>query len=316
MRIALATCRNLPAWERDDRPLHAALRGLGVDVRLPAWDDAAFDFGACDACLIRTTWDYVERRGEFVAWAERVGAACPLFNRPEIVRWNTDKTYLRELEARGVAIVPTVWLERGAEPDIGRLLADRGWTRGFLKPVFGSTARETLRFDARGEGLAQAQRHADRLLRREALMLQPYYDTVETWGEGSVIFVAGRMTHAVRKVPRGGDYRVQDDFGACDEPYAPSAAEQAWAHDVLERAPHGLLYARVDLLRDEQGAPRLTELELVEPSLFFRHAPHAAEGLAEALCRAVRAGAPPAARTGAGAARPPDATRAASGPTA
>jgi hypothetical protein len=290
MRIALATCRSLPEWEKDDLPLHCALERLGVEVAQPAWDDPRFDWAGVDAGLIRTTWDYMERREEYVAWAERVAEVTPLFNPAAVVRWNTEKGYLRELERAGVPVAPTVWLERGAAVDVAALMAERGWRRGFIKPVVGATARETLRFAADRDGLDAAQAHLERTLRREAMMLQPYLGRVETEGELSAIFVDGELTHAVRKVPVPGDYRVQDDFGASDAPLELAAGERALAELAVGRVAalgvaDSLLYARADFLRDDRGELVLTELELVEPSLFFRHRPRAAERLAAALVR-------------------------------
>jgi glutathione synthase/RimK-type ligase-like ATP-grasp enzyme len=259
----------------DDHPLHAALAARGIDARQAVWDDARVDWAAFDAVLIRTTWDYQEKREAFVAWAE--GLPVPLHNPAGIVRWNTHKSYLRDLEAQGVPIVPTEWLSRGTTPDIAALCSRLGWPRAFLKPCVGATARETLRFDARDPA---AQRHADRLLAREDLMLQPYLERVETEGELSAIFINGEMTHGVRKVPVQGDYRVQDDFGATD--YAIDFPDPALAHRTVGAIPRRLLYARADFLIAEDGL-RLTELELVEPSLFFRHGRHAADRLAEAI---------------------------------
>ncbi len=278
MRLAIATCSSLPAWEVDDRPFHADLVERGVAFEQIVWDRPDARWDAFDACLIRTTWDYQERRDDFVAWAERVPR---LWNPAPVVRWNTHKSYLRELESKGVRIVPTVWLDRGTRADVRLLLR---WPRGFVKPCVGSTARETLRFD----DPAVAQRHVDRLLPREDLMLQPYLARVESDGEFSAIFIDGEMTHAVRKIPVAGDYRVQDDFGAKDEPWRPTAEEQVLARRVVEAAPPDLLYARVDFLRDDGGALCVTELELVEPSLFFRHGRHAATKLADAVVKRLR----------------------------
>lgn len=289
MRVALATCSGLPSWEVDDRPLHAALAARGATVELEPWDDPGFAWRSCDACLIRTTWDYELRRDRFVAWAFRVAAETRLFNPPEIVRWNTDKRYLRELEARGVPVIPTVWLPAGGRCDLAALLAERGWSRGFLKPVVGSTARASLRFDVDDPGLAAAGRHLERTLAEEPMMLQPYLESVESEGELSVIFIDGEPSHAVRKVPVPGDWRVQDDFGASDEPIALDGRLLAVARQALAAVEPDLLYARVDLLQDAAGELRVTELELVEPSLFFRHRPEAADLLAAALLRRIAA---------------------------
>lgn len=297
MRIALATCSDLPDWEVDDRPLAAALAARGAEVVHAVWDDPEVDWPSFDACLIRTTWDYMEKREAYLRWAERVAKATRLFNPAAVVRWNTDKSYLGDLTAWGVPVVPTLWLPRGARVEIRGLLADRAWSAGFLKPTVGATSRETLRFATDEEGLASAQIHLDRLLPQEGMMLQPYLERVERDGELSAVFIDGAFSHAVRKIPPAGDYRVQDDFGARDEPVRLESHELALAAAVVaavegwpelgQPGPEAerLLYARTDFLRDDAGRLRLTELELVEPSLFFRHAPQAAELLADALCR-------------------------------
>jgi glutathione synthase/RimK-type ligase-like ATP-grasp enzyme len=273
--LALATCASLPAWEVDDRPFHEALAARGIEARQVVWNDDAIAWAAFDAVLIRTTWDYQEKRDAFVAWAERL--PVPLHNPADVVRWNTHKSYLRDLEARGVPIVPTAWLARGTAPDIASVCKGRGWRRAFVKPCVGATARETLRFDA---GDPAAQRHVDRLLANEDLMLQPYLSRVETEGELSAIFIDGDLTHSVRKVPVSGDYRVQDDFGASD--YAIDFPDVALARRTIDALGRKLLYARADFLIADEGL-LLTELELVEPSLFFRHGRHAADRLALAL---------------------------------
>lgn len=280
MKLALATCSTVPDWEVDDRPFHEALAAHGVDARERVWDDPDVDWTDFDAVLIRTTWDYQEKRDAFVAWAERL--TVPLFNPPGIVRWNTHKSYLRDLEAKGIPIVPTEWLDRGTSPDIASCCQRRGWRRAFLKPCVGATARETLRFDAGDTG---AEQHGRRLLANEDMMLQPYLSRVERDGELSAIFIDGEHTHSVRKVPVPGDYRVQDDFGAKD--YSVEFPDAALARRTIDAVGRHLLYARADFLIDDDDGLRLTELELVEPSLFFRHGRHAAERLAEAIASMV-----------------------------
>lgn len=287
MKIALATCRDLPDWEVDDAPLHAALRALGVDLSQPAWDAPGLDWSSFDAVLIRTTWDYWHRRDAFVAWAEQVGAATRLHNPARVIRWNTDKRYLSELEQAGVPIAPTVWLPRGSAAELGALMAERQWATAFIKPTVGASASDTFRVTA--GTLEAAQAHLDALLRRHDVMVQPYLSRVETDGEFSAIFIDGALTHAVQKIPVPGDYRVQDDHGASDRPYTLAAPEEALARQALAAATSllelssPLLYARIDFLWGDRGEVYLNEAELVEPSLFFRHGPGAADALAAAL---------------------------------
>lgn len=293
MLLALATRSNLPDWEVDDRHLHAALDGLGLPFERPVWDDPAVDWARYDAVLLRTPWDYQDKLPAFMAWVRRVTDVTRLFNPAPVVAWNVHKHYLRDLERHGVPIAPTVWLDRGMRADVAAIVRARGWSAGFLKPCVGATARETLRFRADAGGLADAQQHVDRLLPHEDLILQPYLRSVETRGEWSAVFFDGRLSHCVRKVPVPGDYRVQDDYGASDGPYAPSAAELDLAHravavlsDPRGPCPAGgvpLLYGRTDFLWQDDGSCVLTELEVVEPSLFFRHRPEAGLDLARAL---------------------------------
>lgn len=296
MKIALATCSNLPGWEVDDEPLHRALRERGAEFCLEVWDDPNVDWGVYDACLIRTTWDYMEKQEEFVAWARRVGQNTLFFNPPEVIEWNTHKSYLKELEAKGVPIAPTVWLQARSTVDVPEVMAKHGWGRGFIKPMVGATARETLRFESDAAGLSAAEAHLSRTLAVEDMMLQPYLHHVETRGELSGIFFDGVLSHSVQKVPVNGDYRVQDDFGAKDFPVAMDSEQLALAERIVAAATdclpclngQPLLYARVDFLWDNEGDLCVTELELVEPSLFFRHDPEAAGRLADALIKRIK----------------------------
>ena len=274
MKIALATQAELQDWEVDDEPLHKALRSRCTLSR-PVWDDLDVDWSAYAAVLIRTTWDYNARRDAFRLWTQRVPR---LFNPAEVVRWNLDKSYLAELEERGVPVAPTIWCRESV--DVAAAMAERGWERAFLKPTNGATARKTLRFHDPAEG----QAFLDRCLSEgEVMMLQPYLAEVETSGELSAIFFDGRISHAVRKLPVAGDYRVQDDFGAADFRVDLRTEERALFEDIHARLPFpDLLYARIDLLESSAGLV-VTEVELIEPSLFFRHAPESAEVLADAL---------------------------------
>ena len=294
MRLALATCSNLPDWEVDDVPFHQAIVDAGIDMARPVWDDPNVDWKAFDAVLIRTTWDYQEKQVAFNAWARRVSEDTHLVNPVDVVVWNTAKTYLRDLEAVGAPLTPTQWLDKGTTVDIAHLMKDLGWERGFLKPVVGATARETLPFDLSEEGLGKAQAHLDRLLPQESMMLQPFLDSVLKEGEYSAIFFGGEFSHGVQKIPVPGDYRVQDDFGATDKPHVFSeqdfetvkTIEASLLRLVQERFDGvALTYARVDMIRDAQGKLRLNELELVEPSLFFRHDADSPKRLVEVLKR-------------------------------
>ena len=287
MRIALVTARAGPPWKDDvDAPLVAALAARDVEVVQPAWDDPDAAWGSVDVAVVRTTWDYVARRDEFVNWAQRTGEVTAVWNPPEVLRWNTHKSYLLELEERGTPVVPTAWLGRGDEIDLGSLLASRGWAGGVVKPAIGAGGEGIVRVDGGDEvGLRGAQEAMERLLAAGDALVQPYLASVEIRGELSVVVIDGTPSHALRRTPAPGEYRVQGSFGGrvVREELDPElAALAAW---IVEATGVELLHARVDLLEDELSTPQLSELELTEPDLFLTTAPEGAEALADAIVR-------------------------------
>ena len=281
MKIALATCAELPGWEVDDQPLIESLQSKGATVAFPIWNDAHVDWEQFDITVIRTTWDYHLKKNEFVAWCNSVPR---LFNNAAIVSWNTHKSYLRELSKKGVAIAPTVWIETGEKIDAARTMEQFKTDRGFIKPQVGACASDTLRFTL--DNVKEAQAFLDSQLHQD-MMMQPYIASVETEGELSAIFIDGTLSHGVQKIPVAGDYRVQDDFGASDMPYTFTKSEVREMNKTLLAVPDNasLLYARFDYLRSDEGTLLLNELELVEPSLFFRHSEESASLLADAIIK-------------------------------
>jgi glutathione synthase/RimK-type ligase-like ATP-grasp enzyme len=301
VRIALVTGSDGPSFMHEvDLPLVDALEARGVEVDRPVWHDPAVDWAAFDLALVRTTWDYPARRDEFVAWAHRAGTATVLHNPPEVLRWNTHKSYLLELEERGAPVVPTAWLGRGDRVALGELLTVRGWARAVLKPAVASGSDGLLRvttLPSRGSGseviegageadLGTAQAHLDELLQAGDVLVQPFLESVETRGELSVIVVDGRVSHAVRKTPPTGEYRIQEQFGGRYVVETVDAQVAALAEWIVEATGTALLVARVDLLEDASGTPQLAELEATEPDLYLNVVPEAADRLAAALVAA------------------------------
>jgi hypothetical protein len=284
----VVTRHGLPDWEVDDRPFHAALTARGIVWDHVPWDHPTYDWSVVDVALLRTPWDYQARLPEFLAWLRRAASLTRVEHDVDVVTWNSRKTYLRDLADARVPVAPTRWWSPGDDVDLGPLLRAAGWTRAFLKPVVGASASDTLRFAVDAEGLAAAAAHLTAV--NAPMIVQPYLATVETLGEWSAIVIDGQLTHGVRKVPVPGDYRVQDDYGAKDEPLAPTPELVALTTLALEaaaarlRRTTPLLYARVDVLHHD-GRLVLNELEVIEPSLFFRHGAHAAEALVDALVR-------------------------------
>lgn len=281
---------DMPAGTDEDQPvLDAALRALGLDVAVWAWDDAGAAWDEADLVVIRSTWDYAPRRAEFCRWAEEVGRRTPLHNPPEVVRWNTDKHYLAELAAAGVPVTPTVWLEPGDDvrlPEAEEVV---------VKPAISAGARDTTRHRRGGGDQAAVDAAADLLAEGRSVMVQPYLGAVDTEGETGLVFVDGAFQHAFRK-----HALLAPDAGATDELFAPERIEAVTAGprerevaaSVLEAMPFAagsMLYARVDLAPGPTGEPVLMELELVEPALFFAECEAPADGLAGAVEARLRA---------------------------
>jgi glutathione synthase/RimK-type ligase-like ATP-grasp enzyme len=273
LRIALATSADLPDLFTDDDPLRAALLARGA-VPVPAvWDDPEQDWAAYDLVVVRSTWDYHEWRDAFVAWARSVPR---LLNPPSIVEWNTDKTYLRGLAEAGLPVVPTAWVT-DATP-LRAVLEDNGWHDVVVKPAVSAGARNTLHCNASdlGEGEALLRK----IVAQGVAMVQPYLTSVEDYGERSLLYVEGAFGHAVRRNPAlsmDGDERYDARL------VTPTGEELALASAVLAAVGEPLLYARVDVVRDDAGTPLLIELEVTEPQLFLRFSNETAARLADAI---------------------------------
>jgi glutathione synthase/RimK-type ligase-like ATP-grasp enzyme len=275
-RIAIATCAHYDREMVDDELLAAALRKRGCEAQPVAWDDPDADWSSFDLCLVRSTWDYHEKHREFLAWAQQVEAAAGLQNPLDLVTWNIDKTYLRELAEAGVSTVPTVWVDRGSDAGLEAVLAKRGWDEAIVKPVVDLGARNLHRVRA-GEN-SPALRLT---LERSGAMVQPFLPSLEAEGELSLIYVDGKLTHAVRKRAAAGDFRVQSIWGGSVERAEPEAVEVDLAERALSHLDEPPLYARIDIVEGLEG-PCLIELELIEPNLYLTYHPPAADALAEA----------------------------------
>jgi hypothetical protein len=268
--VIFAGCARLPEGDGDERGTLTALAAAGVAVRWAVWGDPDVDFAAAGLVVLRTTWDYSQQRHAFLDWC----ATVPRLRNPlEVVRWNTDKAYLLDLAAGGIPIVPTRLVAPGERPR---------WpnTEFVLKPAVGAGSLGAARFMPK-----EADRAAEHLARLHAggqrVLLQPYQARVDAEGETALVFLGGRYSHSFtkaamlgRSVDGSGLFVTEELATAEPEPGLRAVAEQALdvaAHRL--RVPrHALLYARVDLVRGDDGAPALLELELTEPSLGMRQA--------------------------------------------
>jgi hypothetical protein len=278
--VALITYAGHPQLDPYDAPLIPALAALGLDARTCLWDDPRMDWTRPKVAVVRNAWDIYLRRDAFMAWSSKVNRLTRIYNPPEVLRWNTHKGYLRELEARGIPTTPTVWVPRGGTVDLGMVVRERGWEALVIKPAVSAGAQKTYRFLS--AELEAAQSRLEALALEGEAMVQPYLHAFEMEGESSYLFFDGTFSHAVRRPPG-----LPDVPRAFQEPHRlePAPEKLRLAEEVIAAVGKPLLYARVDLAKDNEGHTRLQELEATEPRLFLSFDAAAPARLAQAIAR-------------------------------
>jgi glutathione synthase/RimK-type ligase-like ATP-grasp enzyme len=294
--IALVTATAARHLDEDLPPLVAALDALGRSVSVVVWDDPSVDWSTFDAAVVRSTWDYVPRRDEFLAWATAVADRTLLLNPPAVLTWSSDKHYLADLARAGVPITPTTFVEPGSDLDEG------AWPAGevVVKPAVSAGSADTARHGSDPAGRRDARDHVAALVAAgRCALVQPYLADVDRDGETALVYLDGVFSHAIRKGPilSGTTAFVEGLYAAEDiTARTPSSQELALGDRVLGLVPGGApLYVRVDVVPGADG-PVVLEVEACEPSLFFAHGPGSAERFATALLgRLGRNGAAPGA---------------------
>ena len=288
LRIAFATSDAHASLTPDDLLAVAALRADGVHVEPAVWNEPTVRWADFDAVVVRSTWDYHHRADAFRNWIDRLeGNGARVWNPAPVLRWNMQKRYLRDLDRAGVPVVPTLWLSKGSAVDAAAVMDERHWLDAVIKPVVSATAFRTWRVSRNEAAGGDAAARLRELLTTGDVMVQPFIAEIEREGEWSLVFIDGAFSHAVRKRPTAGDFRVQAEFGGTSVAEAPSARVVAAAERVLRAAPRPWLYARVDGIDTSSGFV-LLELEMLEPSLFFAQGEGAAERFARAISRVAR----------------------------
>ncbi len=286
-RVALVSARAARDLDEDLPPLLAAFAEQGAQAQVTVWDDREVDWAGFDVALLRSAWDYTERIGEFLGWVARTASVTRLLNPPPVVRWNSDKHYLRDLAQLGVPIVASAFVEPDMDPQaaLAQFLARYDSPELVVKPAVGAGSRDARRHarDAHAEILG----HMTPLLAAgRSLLVQPYLPSVDRSGETALVYIEGAFSHAFRKgplLPLGAGSTAA--LFAAEEITArvPGADELAVGAQILAGIPFkDLLYARIDLIRGGHNEPRVLELELTEPSLYFKHGAGSATRLAQA----------------------------------
>lgn len=266
----------------EDKLLQLALEKKGLNVFRTNWDNADFNWATTRYAIFRTTWDYFDRYEEFVQWMKAVEKQTVLLNSKELIQWNIDKHYLGELSNKGINIPSTVFIEKGENRSLESVIDETTWDEFILKPVISGAARNTFRIK-RSE-ISDYELKFRTFISQESYMVQEFQQNILTQGEISLMVFGGKFSHAVRKIAKPGDFRVQDDFGGTVQGYDPDKEEIAFAEMVVEKINPKPIYARIDVFNDNNGNPAIGEVELIEPELWFRMKDGSADLLANTIC--------------------------------
>ena len=275
MDVALVSSQSLTEPDHDAAPLAEAFKKAGLSAKVLGWDDPSADWSQAPLALLRSCWNYPSKPEAFRAWLTQVSKSTELINPVDVVRWNMHKGYLLELEADGLAVAPTALVRAGQTAELSALVADRGWTDVVVKPAISANSWQTKRIAP--HEIAEGQKHLDALTSTRDALVQAYLPSVETYGERSIMVIDGEVMHGVRKAPRFMEHtedasRDRVPVTADEAAFARAAVSVARSHALSTTGPPWL-YARVDVAPGPSGAPMLMELELIEPSLFFRQGP-------------------------------------------
>ncbi|MEO9964299.1 MAG: hypothetical protein ABJF11_00830 [Reichenbachiella sp.] len=269
----------------EDGLLMCALADKGLNVHKTHWNDVHMDWSQTRTAIIRTTWDIYEdgNFSKFEQWLENVKSQTQLINEYSTVRWNLDKHYLIELNEKGIQIPPTIFIEKGDTRSLNEVLTTSKWQNPILKPAISGGGRHTYKLD--NNDISEISPVYAQLIQEESMLLQEFQHNVVRKGELTLMVFGGKYSHAVLKKAKPGDFRVQDDFGGTVHPYSPSPEEIAFAEKVVSVCDPTPLQARVDFIWDNNEALCVSELELIEPELWFRNKSGSADQLAELIVK-------------------------------
>ena len=261
----------------EDKLLLDELSNNNLKVCKKSWDDPNFDWTTAKYSIFRTTWDYFDRFEEFFNWIEKTKNKTNFINSYKTIKWNIDKHYLIELSKNGINIAPTIYMEQGEKISLEKLFNLTKWENVVLKPAISGAARHTYKINRKNN--LKYEEIFQKLISKESMLFQEYLDNITKQGEISLIMIGGEYTHAVKKVAKSGDFRVQDDHGGTVEKYNATESEISFANQCLDKCPFNPVYARVDIVYDNNNLVSLSELELIEPELWFRNCKKSVEKL-------------------------------------
>jgi len=289
--ITLLTCRayykpdNITPYIQnillEQELLKSAFESQGLKVDITYWDNPSYEWQQTKSVLFRTVWDYFERFDEFWDWLEQVKTKTRLINSYELIKWNIDKHYLRDLKNNGIQVVPTYFADRGNNISLQEIANLNDWKHIVIKPAISASAFNTHKII--NDEIEQKEQLFHELLQTHDMLVQPFFPTISELGEASLMVFGGKFTHAILKKAKAGDFRVQDDFGGTVHDYNPTQEEIKFAEKVFQSCTSLPIYGRVDIVWDSNKHIYLSELEIIEPELWIRNRPESANKIAEAV---------------------------------
>ena len=261
--------------------LKSAFEAQGLKVDITYWDNPTYEWQETKSVLFRTIWDYFERFDEFWEWLEQVKTKTRLINSYELIKWNIDKHYLKDLSSWGIETVPTYFADKGCNMKLHEIAKRNQWKDLVIKPAISASAFKTYKILA--NEIQANEKLFNSLVQERNMLVQPYFETITQLGEASLMVFDGKFTHAILKKAQPGDFRVQDDFGGTVHNYIPTKAEINFAEKVFETCKTKPVYGRVDIVWDNDKNFYLSELEIIEPELWIRNYPKCAERIAVAV---------------------------------
>ncbi|MEM9055164.1 MAG: hypothetical protein AAGB16_07555 [Pseudomonadota bacterium] len=269
--------RREDAFEHDRMidALHPSFAAKGTELIAVDWADKTQDWGRYEAAIIGTTWDYWDHAEAFLQTLERIETGTPLFNSAEVVKWNSHKRYLEDLQRKGARLIPTLWIDQVTEESFLKAFKKLESDDLVLKRQVGAGAAGQYRLSP-GDTLPDMP---------HPMMVQPFLPMIQEEGEYSFIFIGGAFCHALIKQAKAGDYRIQSAYGGYETAIFPSPEDLADAEAIMATLDEAPLYARVDMLRGEDGRLLLMELELIEPYLYPLEGPRLGSMMADAVVK-------------------------------
>jgi len=263
-RCCFLSMDDMGHYVADDDLAISPLEELGWKVETVSWRDASVDWNDFEIVVIRTPWDYQRSPDEFLSVLEKIDSSSARLENPlDVVKWNLDKRYLRDLESRGLPIVPTIWDGVYDQRSFYRWMADLGCDELIIKPTVSATAEHTYRLGEFDPSLVET-------FSTRPFMVQPFLENIVTEGEFSLFYFNGEYSHTILKSPKTDDFRVQEEHGGLIIAVEPTPKLSNAGRKAFEMIKPPPLYARVDLVRDDENEFALIELELIEPALYLR----------------------------------------------